>query len=112
MTSGWLSSYLLSELFRYFDKLFSDAFVLNMQPILHHMTSGAPYIADTSTPPSRKYETIQKLLDSLIFSGRGRTCISDVWSAGRHMVQDGLHVEHERITKQFVKVSKQLGQEI
>ena len=53
-----------------------------------------------------------KLLDSLIFSGRGRTCISDVWSAGRHMVQDGLHVEHERITKQFVKVSKQLGQEI
>jgi len=30
MTSGWLSSYLLSELFRYFDKLFSDAFVLNM----------------------------------------------------------------------------------
>ena len=53
-----------------------------------------------------------KLLDSLIFSGRGRTCISDVWSAGRHMVQDGLHVEHERIAKQFVKVSKQLGQEI
>ncbi len=53
-----------------------------------------------------------KLLDSLIFSGRGRACISDVWSAGRHMVQDGLHVEHERITKQFVKVSKQLGQEI
>ena len=53
-----------------------------------------------------------RLLDSLIFSGRGRTCISDVWSAGRHMVQDGLHVEHERIAKQFVKVSKQLGQEI
>ena len=53
-----------------------------------------------------------KLLDSLIFSGRGRTCISDVWSAGRHMVQDGLHIERERIAKQFVKVSKQLGQEI
>ena len=53
-----------------------------------------------------------KLLDSLIFSGRGRTCISDLWSAGRHMVQDGLHIERERIAKQFVKVSKQLGQEI
>jgi formiminoglutamate deiminase len=53
-----------------------------------------------------------KLLDSLIFSGRGRTCISDVWSAGRHMVQDGMHIERERIAKQFVKVSKQLGQEI
>ena len=53
-----------------------------------------------------------KLLDSLIFSGRGRKCISDVWSAGRHMVRGGLHIEHERIVKQFVKVSKQLGQEI
>lgn len=51
-------------------------------------------------------------LDSLIFTGRGRTCVTDVWSAGRHMVRDGHHVERDRITSAFVDVTKQLGQDI
>lgn len=51
-------------------------------------------------------------LDSLIFTGRGRSCITDVWSAGRHMVQNGQHVHRERIEARFVEVTKQLGQEI
>lgn len=52
------------------------------------------------------------LLDSLIFTGRGRTCTTDVWSAGRHMVKNGNHIHRERITERFIEVSKELGQEI
>lgn len=52
------------------------------------------------------------VLDSLIFTGRGRSCITDVWSAGRHMVRDGRHIHRDRIAKRFIEVSKQLGQEI
>lgn len=52
------------------------------------------------------------LLDSLIFTGRGRCCITDVWSFGRHMVRAGRHIHRDRIVRRFVEVSKQLGQEI
>ena len=52
------------------------------------------------------------VLDSLIFTGRGRNCVTDVWSAGRHMVRDGRYIHRERIVAQFVQVSKQLGQNI
>ena len=52
------------------------------------------------------------VLDSLIFSGRGRSCVTDVWSAGRHMVQDGKHVQHDEIAARFVDVVGRLGQEI
>ena len=52
------------------------------------------------------------VLDSLIFTGRGRNCVTDVWSAGRHMVRDGRYIHRERVVAQFVQVSKQLGQNI
>lgn len=52
------------------------------------------------------------LLDSLIFSGGGDRCIAHVWSAGRHIVKDGKHVEREKITADFVSVLKQLEQDI
>jgi len=52
------------------------------------------------------------VLDSLIFTGRGRACITDVWSAGRHMVKEGRHIHRDRITATFVEVARQLGQEI
>lgn len=52
------------------------------------------------------------VLDSLIFTGRGRSCITDVWSAGRHMVRDGRHVYRDRIARRFIEVSRQLGQDI
>ncbi|WP_420558724.1 formimidoylglutamate deiminase [Roseovarius sp.] len=51
-------------------------------------------------------------LDSLIFTGRGRSCVTDVWSAGRHMVQNGRHVARDRITNAFLAVTAQLGQAI
>lgn len=52
------------------------------------------------------------VLDSLIFSGGGHRCISEVWSAGRHIVQNGSHVLRQKITGEFMKVLKQLEQGI
>ncbi|WP_095589004.1 formimidoylglutamate deiminase [Actibacterium ureilyticum] len=52
------------------------------------------------------------LLDSLVFTGRGHGCITDVWSAGRHMVQDGRHIHRDRIAARFVAVTKELGPDL
>lgn len=42
-----------------------------------------------------------QMLDSLIFAGHDGL-VRDVWSAGRHVVQDGRHVERERITADYL----------
>ena len=52
------------------------------------------------------------VLDSLIFTGGGRDCVADVWSAGRHMVREGRHIHRDRIVRDFLKVTTQLGQDI
>lgn len=52
------------------------------------------------------------VLDSLVFTGRGRGCVTDVWSAGRHMVKDGRHIHRDHIVARFIKVMNQLGQNI
>ncbi|MEM9474023.1 MAG: formimidoylglutamate deiminase [Pseudomonadota bacterium] len=52
------------------------------------------------------------LLDSLIFTGRGRACVTDVWSAGRHLVQEGRHIHRDRIAAAFLAVTEDLGQSI
>ncbi len=51
-------------------------------------------------------------LDTLVFGGNGQRCITDVWSAGRHMVKQGRHVERDRITKAFIAVMADLEQNI
>ncbi len=52
------------------------------------------------------------VLDSLVFTGRGRACVTDVWSAGRHMVRDGRHIGRDAIVARFTDVLADLGQEI
>lgn len=47
-------------------------------------------------------------LDSLIFGGGGQACISDVWSAGRHMVKQGRHVRREAIATAYIRTMQQL----
>ncbi|MBP7240775.1 formimidoylglutamate deiminase [Amaricoccus sp.] len=42
-----------------------------------------------------------ELLDSLIFAG-GDGLVRDVWAAGRHVVRDGRHSDHDRITADYV----------
>ncbi|MCY4305734.1 MAG: formimidoylglutamate deiminase [Aestuariivita sp.] len=54
---------------------------------------------------SRRGDT---LLDSLIFSGGVQKSTTDVWSAGRHIVQDGRHAKREQIVQRFVSVMKEL----
>ncbi len=43
----------------------------------------------------------EQLLDGWIFASNSQA-ITDVWSAGRHNVKDGRHVERESITKRYV----------
>lgn len=41
-----------------------------------------------------------EILDAWIFAGQD-ACITDVWSAGRHVVREGAHVERETIVKRY-----------
>ena len=41
-----------------------------------------------------------QILDSYIFAGDDRM-VTDVWSAGRHLVRDGLHKDHDAITQRY-----------
>jgi formimidoylglutamate deiminase len=47
------------------------------------------------------------LLDTFIFAG-GSGMVSDVWSAGRHLVKQGRHVAHEAIRSAYRKATAQL----
>jgi len=53
-----------------------------------------------------------QILDSLIFSGRGHTCVSDVWTAGRHMVTAGRHKNRDHIVKAYRNVLEHLKRRI
>jgi formimidoylglutamate deiminase len=48
-------------------------------------------------------------LDSWIFGVEGNA-VSDVWSAGRHIVRGGQHTNHSSIRKRFQRVMQRLGQ--
>lgn len=47
-------------------------------------------------------------LDGLIFAGHGQDCITDVWSAGRHVVKQGRHIRQDQIVKDFRTVIETL----
>jgi len=49
------------------------------------------------------------LLDRFIFTG-GDAVITDVWSAGRHVVEEGRHVRHDAITARYVDTINALGE--
>lgn len=48
-----------------------------------------------------------RALDSWIFAGRGDV-VSDVWSAGRHLVRDGRHIRRDAIAGRFRTVMERL----
>lgn len=43
-----------------------------------------------------------RLLDAWIFAGDD-TIVTDVWSAGRHVVTEGRHIDHDRIVERYRK---------
>lgn len=47
-------------------------------------------------------------LDSLIFGGNGQSCITDVWSAGAHVVKEGRHHRQEAIIRNYRKTITEL----
>ncbi len=49
-----------------------------------------------------------RILDYYIFAGDDRL-VRDVWSAGRHRVRDGRHVERDAIAKRYLQVMTTLG---
>ena len=51
-------------------------------------------------------------LDTLIFGGHGQACVTDVWSAGRHVVKGHRHVAHDDIVRRFQDTIQKLGQGI
>lgn len=51
------------------------------------------------------------LLDSFIFSGSSNM-ITDVWSAGRHMVRGGVHINRDTIAKNYKKTIQSLQQRL
>ena len=51
------------------------------------------------------------LLDSFVFAGDDRL-VTDVWAAGRHVVQSGRHVERDRITQAYASTLQALSMEI
>ncbi|MEZ5790431.1 MAG: amidohydrolase family protein [Nitratireductor sp.] len=56
----------------------------------------------------RKGDTI---LDCFVFAGKD-SLVSDVWSAGRHVVSGGMHREREAIVADYRKVMRELGDAI
>ena len=51
------------------------------------------------------------ILDSYIFASDDQ-CISDVWSAGRHMVRDGRHIARDQITSAYKQTMASLKDRI
>lgn len=49
------------------------------------------------------------ILDTFIFAGHDRM-VTDLWSAGRHIVQGGAHVARDRVRVRFAAVMARLGQ--
>jgi formimidoylglutamate deiminase len=50
-----------------------------------------------------------RILDNLVVAG-DKSMISDVWSAGRHMVKSGRHIHRDAITSRYIKHVKTLRQ--
>ena len=47
------------------------------------------------------------LLDSFVFAG-GDRLVTDLWSAGRHVVTEGRHIRHDAITDRYVRTIERL----
>ena len=52
------------------------------------------------------------VLDSLIFSGGGKSCSREVWSAGRHVVTNGRHFGRETIVERYKQTMNRLETDI
>ena len=61
----------------------------------------ADLVALDAQDPDLAGRTGDTLLDGFVFSG-GDRMVTDVWSAGRHVVRDGRHVRRDEIGRRYV----------
>jgi formimidoylglutamate deiminase len=67
----------------------------------------ADLVAINSTAPTLCALRSEQLLDGLVFAAKD-TVVTDVWSAGRHAVRDGQHIEQEQIRKNYRRAVTEL----
>jgi formimidoylglutamate deiminase len=67
----------------------------------------ADLVAVDSTAPQLCALTQNQLLDGLVFAAKDDV-VSDVWSAGRHVVKDGRHFNREAIIANYKKAAASL----
>jgi formimidoylglutamate deiminase len=67
----------------------------------------ADLVAIDSTAPSLCALNSEQLLDGLVFAAKDNV-VTDVWSAGRHSVKDGQHIQRQTITKNYRSAIAQL----
>ena len=60
----------------------------------------ADLVAIDSTDPALCALKSEQLLDGLVFAAKDRV-VTDVWSAGRHAVRQGKHVDREQVTAAY-----------
>jgi formimidoylglutamate deiminase len=60
----------------------------------------ADLVAIDSTAPALCALTPDQLLDGLVFAAKDNV-VTNMWSAGRHAVKDGQHIQRQHITKNY-----------
>ncbi|MCX7567398.1 formimidoylglutamate deiminase [Sulfitobacter sp. F26169L] len=67
----------------------------------------ADLTAIDSTAPALCALRVEQLLDGLVFAAKD-TVVTDVWSAGRHMVRSGAHVQRAGVTAAYREAMRSL----
>ncbi|MEM1429953.1 MAG: formimidoylglutamate deiminase [Pseudomonadota bacterium] len=49
-------------------------------------------------------------LDTIVFGGRGGRAVTDVWSAGRHVVREGRHIARDALVPPAIAAMRRLGE--
>lgn len=71
----------------------------------------ADLMALDGTGPDLSHRSGDALLDGFIFCGDDRM-VSDVWSAGRHVVRNGRHICHDELTRSYLSCMRRLLREL
>ena len=71
----------------------------------------ADLLALDGSGPDLSYRSGDTVLDGFIFCGDDRM-VSDVWSAGRHIVQNGRHARHDELTQSYLSCMRRVLSEL
>lgn len=94
------------------ETLYRAALAAGAQALRQNCGAIAPGMRADLVALSRTHETLaplatSQLLDGFIFAG-GANAITDVWSAGRHMVREGRHIARDDVTNRYKAAMKRI----